>query len=142
MTINKKDQTTADNLRLAAHWINENVPEANIRMEWFRSVHSEGARDFDGAHYRSPTDCGTAGCLLGWCPFVPGLEAIESDFYTNTKHNPGHLDFFRFSDRVFPSLAGDRFEEVFGIELRFLSKEALIINMLAVATHLGGKIDG
>ena len=43
-------------------------------------------------------NCGTIGCAIGWCPFIDGLEHIESDryYYDETK-----LNFDTYTRRVF-----------------------------------------
>lgn len=57
-----------DNLKKLADWLEENVTENRFDMAHFRS---NGSGSY--AEFISLLDCGTAGCALGWAPFVPGL---------------------------------------------------------------------
>ncbi len=96
---------TANNLIKLANYIEMNVPQEKLDMSSFR------AKFFINKH-----DCGTSGCALGWAPFVEGLEPVESDFdgpYVG-------LDFWQYSERVFPALGSHMsadWEEVFDSDL-------------------------
>lgn len=76
------------NLKAAANWIKDNVPEDRFDMGlyWDTAIWS------DNANY----GCGTVACFIGWCPRVQGLEPISTDMMNAYEPN-----WIRYSDRVF-----------------------------------------
>jgi len=79
------------NLIKLAKYILSEISGEDFDMRNFRSSSTKFPLEF-----YSKEDCGTVGCALGWSPFVPGLEAIEDDFYSW-----GALCFKLYSKRVF-----------------------------------------
>jgi len=63
------------NLIKLSKFILKNIKDEQFSMKWFRSNHTDNGVEFYTKEY-----CGTVGCALGWAPFVPGLEAIGSDW--------------------------------------------------------------
>jgi len=64
-----------DNLVKLAKYILANISNEKFDMRWYRSSDIE-----PNISFYSKENCGTVGCALGWAPFVPGLEAIGSDY--------------------------------------------------------------
>ena len=54
--------------------------------------------------------CGTSCCVLGFCPSIPGLEAIKCD----VGHNG--MNYLNYSERIFPYfyIQDDNWEFLFG----------------------------
>jgi len=81
-----------ENLVKLAKYILSGVTDNQFNMGKYRRDIYGFSKDFV-----SINDCGTVGCALGWSPFVPGLEAVETEF------NPRNcaLIFYKYSSRVF-----------------------------------------
>ena len=78
------------NLKKAREGLMGLDPEA-FDMELYRSN-----KDRTAVNFKSKNNCGTVGCALGWCPFIPGLETKKEDY--------SYSDFLGFDDyckRVF-----------------------------------------
>ena len=54
----------------------EKLPQEKFDMTHYRS-------DDNGfqVSYESKNNCGTAGCALGWAPFIKGLEPVKKEFF-------------------------------------------------------------
>jgi hypothetical protein len=81
------------NLKIARDGLLGLDPDA-FDMETYRKYQQNGS----SATFHSLDDCGTVGCALGWCPFIPGLKAIERDY--NMAYRP-YIQFYKYSERVF-----------------------------------------
>ena len=84
---------TVNNLRKLADYIEQHVPQEKLNMRYFRSDKT------GGTEFKTPQDCGTSGCALGWAPFVEGLAPLEEEF--DYDHDLAFQDYGR---RVFPDL--------------------------------------
>jgi len=69
-----------------------------VNMKSFRGESVESSRD---ALFMSINDCGTTGCILGWCPILGegDLVPLAEDF--SVMH--GNLQFSAYASRVFSS---------------------------------------
>lgn len=88
-----------ENLKKLADWIEINLTEDQFDMKAYRQD-DQGTR----VGFHSINNCGTVGCLLGWAPFVPGLEVIGDELIeTHPKLFSGNhvLCFESYSQRVF-----------------------------------------
>lgn len=95
------------NLKLLADWLILNnddlVEKSGFNMLAFRSSHFNNPKnpeDFGGFvidKYVSETDCGTAGCALGWAP-ASGIAEFEP---LPSEMELGFLVFSEYEDRVF-----------------------------------------
>ena len=80
------------------------IPQENFNMGYYRSrdgwvPEGKSWRRFRAAAFKSPENCGTAGCAIGSAPFIPGLEPVEADYsYCNSGEK--YLDFGTYSTRV------------------------------------------
>jgi len=80
------------------------VTQETFDMRYFRSGNPRHLNDFFSIH-----KCGTVGCLMGWAPFIEGLETQKKDFSEIT----GNLYFDEYHLRVF-GIKGDLDDLVFG----------------------------
>lgn len=73
-----------------------------LQMDRYRKTADGRAVDFKNKNH-----CGTFGCALGWCPFVKGLDPIDTDF---KEHSDGrkYLDFGVYSQRLFNMDGSDK----------------------------------
>lgn len=82
-----------ENMLLLAEYLETSVKVRHFNMAVFRN-----------SQFFSVNECGTSGCALGWAPLVPGLEAIDSDFYcydgTGVKVR-GSLSWDEYGARIF-----------------------------------------
>ena len=84
------------------------IVEGHIDMSWFRtclSTRGEVESYMDVLNGDKIGDCGTHGCILGWCPVVTDLMPVESDYASD-----GMLIWGRYSDRIFPALSNEHKE--------------------------------
>lgn len=72
----------------------------NVNPKFFSMTYHRSDCYHKRETYISKDDCGICGDILGWAPFVKGLEPIKSDFLT-TKSQIHSLDFVRYGERVF-----------------------------------------
>lgn len=63
----------------------------NKNHNWLRNNSGSFQYEFDR------NNCGTVGCILGWCPFIEGLEPMLSDY----EKMRGFPFWERYSDRIF-----------------------------------------
>ena len=57
-------------------------------------------------------ECGSTCCIIGACPTIPGLEAVQDDF--NTGEYNTSLNYYDYHNRIFPFLTTDEWEYLFG----------------------------
>jgi len=85
------------NLEILKQGLEDNFDRIQYRfnMEQYRSVHTVSV--FFPKSFKSKTDCGSHGCLLGHAPLlgIEELEALAGDFLH------GSLDFQIYCERVF-----------------------------------------
>lgn len=90
-------QANKENLTKLADFVEENISQENFDMFVYRRDRTNGVPTaFFGFN-----DCGTVGCLLGWAPFVKGLEPKDSHFEFSSHHNKDFLDFETYSEDFF-----------------------------------------
>lgn len=80
---------SSDNLGRLADYIEMNVGQAQLDMKRYRS-----------APFNSLDDCGSVGCALGWAPFTPGLELLDSEF--GEFDGRGVVNWHKYFERIFP----------------------------------------
>lgn len=85
-----------ENMLLACDWIEKNVRPSQWNFDEFRSTIKDGK--YERVPFINANKCGTMGCFIGWCPFVPGLEPLNEDCVESTK--PHQLDFYRYGRRI------------------------------------------
>ena len=100
------------NLRLAADYIEKHVNDEHFNMSCFRQ-----SDDGEEVPFETREDCGTIGCSLGHCPFVPGLEPVKDEFtgrriwpskYSSANSRQAQiLSFNTYSDNKFGLTDGD-----------------------------------
>lgn len=93
-----KDKIKLEKLILLRNWLEANKNDINLNMGSYRQ-----GKDGNSVAFVSHHNCGTVGCVLGWSPFVKGLEPIEDDYVRSFGK---HVDFLAYSDRVFNIEAG------------------------------------
>ena len=109
MTNKEIKKLTIKNLKLLRDHIRDKVTDEQFDMHKYRTDENRNIILF-----RSKDDCGTIGCALGWAPFVKGLEPIEEDFYN------GNLDFNIYSERIFPAIETDDYDDKYYIAWAFI----------------------
>ncbi|WGH49788.1 hypothetical protein [Alishewanella phage vB_AspM_Slickus01] len=78
--------------------------------------------------------CGTAGCALGWSPFViPPSQKVKDDTY----HNFGGLDLDLYAEETFGNLSSEQESSVFGYDWKFVdnSREGAAFRLAQLAKH-------
>lgn len=79
------------------------VADHNFNMNHYRSDSDGGYEDFI-----SKKDCGTAGCVLGWMPFIKGLEVNkEKDIFL---YGGSDTNFVAYAERVLGMSYGNRID--------------------------------
>jgi len=89
-TLLTKEQETV--IKTAFNWIRANVCEEQFDMKYYR------AKNGFNALFRSESDCGTTGCLLGWFPFV--IPTKPSDFTIYIVGSSKFLDYRLYVNRI------------------------------------------
>jgi len=88
-----------DNLKLLKQGLEDNFNrfEKHFTMDFHRSKESENGYGLDAVEFKSKTDSGSHGCLLGLAPLldIKELEPVESDYGYES------LDFNSYCGRVF-----------------------------------------
>ena len=78
--------------------------------------------------------CGTAGCALGWSPFViPPNQKVKDD----ANHHSGSLDLALYTHETFGNLTTDQESSVFGYDWIFVddSREGAAFRLAQLANH-------
>ena len=104
-------QINVANLKKLLSFIQDKNFNKAIAMDYLRSeINSSGV--FIRVYFHSLDDCGTHGCLLGICPFIPTLEPINKEFID------GDLYFSLYAHRIFGQrwLASPALSYLFGPE--------------------------
>lgn len=57
----------------------EGIPDEFFHMRNWRSDISSFLNSFALVSFRNIDDCGTAGCAVGWGPFIEGLEGLPEE---------------------------------------------------------------
>ena len=77
---------------------NREKVEPHLEMKTYRSNMVDGEVVSLHVDHMEVGECGTHGCILGWCPIVTDLKPVSSDY------GKGKLDWNNYSDRIFPAL--------------------------------------
>ena len=90
----------------------ENEDKYPIDMRNMRSL-----GDGEDVSFVDKHNCGTVGCILGWCPVVGDseLEAIPDDFYVYSRLSLTILDWNKYDERVF-DLSIQEWDWLFGMD--------------------------
>ncbi len=129
---------TAQNLVKLADWVEANLKQEQIEMKYLRSEFNPDDGELEGTTFRSKDECGSCGCMLGWAPFVPGLEPIAGDYVAC--FYPEYLVFNYYGRRIFPALyvgwdTNKDWEAIFSQDLEN-DKESLVAGIRAKAEEL------
>lgn len=103
------DTVNVTNLLKAADWIEENVKDEQFDIICYRADEDNKWRE---KQFYNLEACGTIGCFLGWCPFVPGLEPIEHDYTPHFGEMTLNFD-GEYSKRIFGLDSEDGANEIF-----------------------------
>ena len=115
-------ELTIKNLTILRDGIKAAIDRSSLvlNMDTYRSgifrpdENSLGIIQIDNLGEVNSPECGTSGCVLGFSPSIPGLAAIEDDFYNGIDSKTMSYD--RYSVRLFPYLdvEGQVWEYLFG----------------------------
>jgi len=82
---NKKKilKVNIDNLKLFRDGFQKLMDDGIVTQETFDMEYYRKNKDGVEVEFSSIHDCGTVGCLMGWAPFVEGLEFNETRTWTD-----------------------------------------------------------